>query len=197
MLLLVRHGQSELNAEGRLAGRLDVGLTDVGAAQAAAVADLVLARGRPERVISSPLRRAQQTAAALGLPVEIDDRWTELDYGTYDGRRIADVPVSMWDAWRRDPDYAPGGGESLLTLGRRVRQACAEIASRAGDGDTVVVSHVSPIKAAVAWALSTGDEVAWHLFLAPASLTGIAFGDRGAVVHFYNQTSHIEAALRP
>jgi len=197
VLLLVRHGQSALNAEGRLAGRLDVGLTEAGAAQAAAVAGAVLAGGKPARVISSPLLRARQTAAAFGLPIEIDERWTELDYGSFDGQRIADVPASMWDTWRAAPDYEPGGGESLATLGRRVRQACAEIASRTADGATVVVSHVSPIKAAVAWALAVGDEVAWRMFVAPASLTGIAIGEVGPVLHFFNQTSHLEAPLRP
>jgi broad specificity phosphatase PhoE len=189
VLLLARHGQTSLNAEGRLAGRLDVGLTELGGAQAVSMAEAVLARGAPTRVISSPLLRARQTAAALGLAVEIDDRWTELDYGVHDGQRIEEVPAAMWEAWRADPTYEPGGGESLVALGRRVRQACEELA--ADEGVTVVVSHVSPIKAAVAWALGVGDAVSWRMFVAPASLTGIAVGGRGPVLHFFNQTTHL------
>jgi broad specificity phosphatase PhoE len=55
----------------------------------------------------------------------------------------------------------------------------------------VVVSHVSPIKAAVAWALGVGDEVTWRLFVAPASLTRIALGDRGPVLHTFNEVAHL------
>ena len=52
----------------------------------------------------------------------------------------------------------------------------------------VVVSHVSPIKAAVAWALGAGDEVVWRLYLATASITRIGWGDDGPVLHGYNET---------
>ena len=73
-----------------------------------------------------------------------------------------------------------------------MRAACDELAGGpAGTGDVLVVSHVSPIKAAVAWALSVGDEVAWHLFLAPGSITRIApRGDRHSLQSF-NETAHL------
>ena len=176
-IILVRHGQTALNAEGRLAGRLDVELTDLGRRQADAVAATVLAAWTPTRVVASPLRRARATAAAFGATEIVDDRWVELDYGEYDGRPLGDVPASLWEAWRVDPAFVPPGGESLLALGVRVRSACGELV--AAGGTTIVVSHVSPIKAAVAWALGVGDEVAWRMFLAPASITVIGVGDRG------------------
>jgi broad specificity phosphatase PhoE len=191
VLVLVRHGQSELNAAGRLSGRLDSPLTDLGMAQAKAVAASLAELGEPAAVISSPLRRARDTAAALGLPVAVDERWIELDYGPYDGELLADVPAEMWAAWRSDPSYAPPGGESLAAVGRRVRQACEELL---GDPDrlTVVVSHVSPIKAAVVWALGVGDEVAWRMFLAPASITVIGPGPVGPSLHAFNVTAHLD-----
>lgn len=67
------------------------------------------------------------------------------------------------------------------------------------DADVVVVSHVSPIKAAVAWALGTGDEVVWHLYLATASITRIGWGNAGPVLHRYNETpfSELTRGLRP
>jgi len=192
MLVLVRHGQTRLNAEGRLAGHLDVGLTDVGEVQAKAAAEAVLSRRVPVRVVSSPLLRARHTAAAFGLPVEVDERWIELDYGPYDGLALADVPDEVWASWRADPAWAPEGGESLVSVGRRVREACEELsASTPPDADVVVVSHVSPIKAAVAWALGVGDETSWRLFLSPGSITVIGWGERGASLRTFNDVSHL------
>jgi len=193
VLILVRHGQSTLNAEGRLAGRLDAPLTALGSAQAEATARAVLSSCTPLRIVASPLRRAQQTALAFGLPVETDDRWIELDYGEFDGARLRDVPADLWEAWRDDAGYVPPGGESLTALGRRVRAACADLVGGGGSADrpVVVVSHVSPIKAAVAWALGVGDEVSWRMFLAPASITRVAPSPRGASLHAFNETGHL------
>lgn len=173
----MRHGRTAHNAERRLLGRLDIPLDELGARQAAALAgvdDLAGAR----RVLSSPLARARQTAEALGPPVAFDERWQEIDYGPLDGCRLEDVPPEVWSGYRSDPEYAPPGGESLGSVGRRVRAACADLVDEARDSDIVVVSHVSPIKAAVAWALGMGDEVTWRLFLDTASVTrlGVAPG---------------------
>jgi broad specificity phosphatase PhoE len=58
-------------------------------------------------------------------------------------------------------------------VGRRVREACEALAADAAHRDVVVVSHVSPIKAAVAWAMGVGDEVAWRMFLSDAGVSRI------------------------
>jgi len=192
VLVLLRHGEAAGNAAGVLLGRSDSPLTDVGRAQAAALGPRL---GPVRRLVSSPLGRARDTAAALGLGVgiEVDERWTEIDYGELEGTPLASVPAETWAAWRADTGFRPPGGESLAEVGARVRAACEELFARDGDearaeGDVVVVSHVSPIKAAVAWALGTGDEVAWHLHLATASVTRLGWGPGGAVLHRYNQT---------
>ena len=184
MLVLVRHGRTDVNARGLLLGRLDPPLDELGRLQAE---QLVMAMERPDRVISSPLRRAQETAEAFGLPVEIDERWIELDYGDYDGRPFAEVPAEVWRDWRADPHFVPAGGESLVMLGNRVRQACEELLEEARDGDVVVVSHVSPIKAAIGWALGTGDEVAWRMFVRVASIARVAIGPWGPSLHSFNE----------
>ena len=145
----------------------------------------------PARVISSPLRRAQETAAAFGLPVEIDDRWMELDYGDLDGTPLRDVAADVWAAWRADPSLAPGGGESLVELGERVRTACADLAHEAAATDVIVVTHVSPVKAALAWALGVGDEVSWRAYVAPASITRIATAGPHPSLHEFNGCAHL------
>jgi broad specificity phosphatase PhoE len=186
VLVLVRHGQTDANARGLLQGRVDLPLSELGRRQAQALAALV---PTDARVVVSPLRRAQETAAAFGREIEVDERWIELDYGELDGRPIADVPEELWQRWRADVDFAPPGGESLATLGRRVRTACEDLAAEATEADIVVVSHVSPIKAAVAWALGVGDELSWRLHVAPASVTRIAVRGGWGVLTTFNWTA--------
>jgi broad specificity phosphatase PhoE len=191
MLLLARHGRTAANAAGLLLGRLDPPLDDVGLEQAAALAE-VPAVARASMVVCSPLLRARQTAAAIGLPVTIDERWMEIDYGELDGMPLADVPASVWASWRADPSWAPPGGESLADVGRRVTAACSELVAAAADTDVVVVSHVSPLKAALGWALGAGDRVAFRIHLAPASLNRVAVAPgRDAVVHSVNEVAHL------
>ena len=192
MLILVRHGESTGNADGLLLGRIDSPLTARGLEQARSLADTVAGA---DRLISSPLARARATASALGtgLPVEIDERWIEVDYGEYDGQKLTDIPAHVWRSWRSDPGFVPPGGESLASAGSRVREACEELfadpgGAARGDGIVVVVSHVSPIKAAACWSLGMGDEGAWRLYLANASATRIRWGPGGPVLAGFNHT---------
>ncbi|MGH9186304.1 MAG: histidine phosphatase family protein [Acidimicrobiales bacterium] len=193
MLLLVRHGLTAANAAGLLLGRADPPLSPAGVAQARALAATL---DDVAMVVTSPLTRARQTAAeiarAAGVPAVVDERWVELDYGEFDGKAASEIGPSTWDAWRADPAWVPPGGESLVALGRRVREACDELAVSAAEGTVVVVAHVSPIKAAVAWAIGSGDEVAWRLYVAPASITRVVCrDDRPPVLGSFNETAHL------
>lgn len=194
MLIVVRHGRTEANASGLLLGRLDPGLDELGRRQADALAAVVAGA---ERVVCSPLRRTRETAAALGLPVEVDERWIELDYGVLDGTPLRDVPSDLWSRWVADTEFAPDGGESIAALGQRVRSACDDLAAEAAERDIVVVTHVSPVKAAVGWALGVGDEVAWRLFVAPASVTRVATGGPRRSLHAFNVVSHLDGLASP
>lgn len=188
MLIIVRHGRTEANASGLLQGcRINPGLDELGRRQAVALA---AALPGVERVVASPLLRTQETAAAFGLPVEIDERWIELDYGALDGTPLAEVPPSLWKAWQADIDFCPDGGESLAQLGVRVRAAADDLIEEAAHHDVVVVAHVSPIKAALAWALGVGDEVSWRAFVAPASITRVSTAPRLSL-HTFNVTTHL------
>ncbi len=188
-IIVVRHGQTDANARGLLLGRLDVDLDPLGRAQAQALAAAVPA---PDLVISSPLARARQTAAAFGVDVEVDDEWIELDYGEWDGVPAGDVPAGSWNTWRADADFAPPGGESLGRLSARVHDALDDLVGRLDGRRAVVVTHVSPIKAAVGWALDVGPEVAWRTYVAPASITRLGLGPGGPMLRSFNETAHLD-----
>lgn len=187
MLIIVRHGRTAANAQGLLLGRADPSLDEEGRTQAAALGRVL----HPDRVVSSPLRRARETAAAFGLEVEVDERWIELDYGDMEGTPTADVPAETWAEWRADVCYHPEGGESLLQLSERVGQACEDLVADARARDVVVVTHVSPVKAAVAWALGVGCEVSWRTFVGPATITRIGIGPWGPSLHTFNESAHL------
>jgi probable phosphoglycerate mutase len=192
VLILVRHGESVANAQGLLLGRTDAELTETGRVQAEAVTSLL-----PHPVVevrSSPLARACHTAEllGLGLPVVVDDRWIEVDYGEYECQPLGGIPAEVWQRWQSDRDFRPAGGESLAEVDARVGAACEELfasdgtGARRADGDVVVVSHVTPIKAAVAWALGTTD-LYWRLFLKTGSVTRIGWNRDAPILHGYNE----------
>lgn len=192
MLILVRHGETSANAGHLLQGHMDLPLDEQGRRQAQALAGVATGA---DLVVCSPLRRARETAAAIiggGDPV-IDDRWVEIDYGELDGRPVTEAWAPLWEQWRRDPEFAPPGGESLAAVGRRVRAACEDLVDRASTSDVVVVTHVSPIKAAVIWALGVGDEAGWRMFCDVASVTRLAMGERGPVLLSFNEVHHLAA----
>ena len=152
MLFLVRHGRTAINVGNKLQGRIDHPLDEVGRQQAIEIASVLK---NIDRVISSPLIRAKQTADAFGLPVEVDPRFIELDYGDFDGVLQKDVPAPTWSEWRRNNNFRPPNGETLVELDLRVREALSELIYEARLKNVVVVSHVSPIKAAIAWTIGT------------------------------------------
>lgn len=209
-VLLVRHGRTAVNAQGRLSGRHNPDLDDLGRRQAGALGAAVAAvAGTDVTVVSSPLRRCLQTAGevveACGddeTAVFVDDRFVEMDYGEWDGRPLAEVPGSVWKQWREDPGFCPPGGETLASVTGRVAAGLEQWAPRAGGGTLVVVSHVSPIKAGVIWALGVGEAATWRMRLDNASICRLAVGagDDGAVtgaLRSFNETSHLRGLDRP
>lgn len=124
-LVMLRHGQTEFNAGSRMQGQLDTDLTDLGRAQAVAAAE-VLAKRQPLLIVSSDLRRAYDTALALGersgLPVRIDTRLRETHLGDWQGMTHGEVDTAAPGArlaWRDDATWAPHRGESRIDVADR------------------------------------------------------------------------------
>ncbi|HMO06169.1 MAG TPA: histidine phosphatase family protein [Paracoccaceae bacterium] len=186
-LLLVRHGQSEWNAGRVLQGQADTALSDLGRAQAAALAPVVAALA-PDRAVTSDLARATETARILGHPRARRDRaLREIDVGIWQGRSIDDLVATeaeFYAGWRAGT-HRPDGGEDWAGFVARVGAALrAEIDANEA-GTLLVVCHGGVIRAALDLFLSLRPQ---HVLpVSPASLTAIKTSANGAArLELYN-----------
>jgi len=163
-LLLVRHGRTRYNAERRFLGRTDIGLDEVGHAEARTLADAL--PGSLVRIYASPLARASETARYLGAEVEAVPDLAELSQGALEGLRVregVDRFPDFFAAWAVDPtDAAVPGGESLGTCRDRALAALDEIAARHRPGEAVAVVTHQMVIASVACALRGEPLVRWR-----------------------------------
>jgi broad specificity phosphatase PhoE/ribonuclease HI len=196
--VLLRHGQTEHSANRAYSGRGDVPLTSIGEAQATLAAKRLSTVPRIAAVVSSPLRRAIQTAepvaAQLGLPVTVHNGLIEADYGSWEGLTFAQAAArdpELHASWLRDTSIAPPGGESFDAVRRQVRKARDELIARYAESTIVVISHVAPIKILLAMALDAWPSVLFRLHLDLASVSVAEFYSDGASVRLVNDTSHL------
>ncbi|MFT3875363.1 MAG: histidine phosphatase family protein [Propioniciclava sp.] len=169
-LVLVRHGQTEANLEGRFQGQQDVPLNKTGRRQAHVVAER-LARMGPARVVSSDLDRAMTTAEAIakacGVGVACDRRLREIDVGTWQGRTSAEVAAAHpWfeEALRLGRDFRRSEtGETAEEAGTRVAGVLEELARVHPLETTVVVGHGLALRVGLALFLGMGIEGSFSL----------------------------------
>ena len=140
-ILFIRHGETDWNRAGKIQGGTDIPLNAAGIRQAQAMRDRL--RGHmPDRIISSPLQRALQTAGCIaegtGIPIEIDERLAERGYGAYEGQLFSAVDFS--GIWYPNGN-GPAGIEPLDRFVRRVADAFRDLRDRCADQRVLVVSH--------------------------------------------------------
>lgn len=146
-LLVVRHGRTALNIEERYLGVLDPPLDACGVAQASALAGALA--GQAQAIVSSPRRRALQTAevlaAASGLPVRVLDAFAERDVGVFEGLTRDEARDAHPALWRQDVtrqwDGAPPGGESIRAVVDRVGRGLDLLRRDYPDRTVVLVAH--------------------------------------------------------
>ncbi|HEX8032990.1 MAG TPA: histidine phosphatase family protein [Ktedonobacterales bacterium] len=184
LILLVRHGQTTFNVEGRLPGQLPgVALTDEGRRQAQRAA--VALSGLPlSAVISSPLERARETAEIIArgwaLPVKADERLMDTDVAYWAGRKIEEVNRTdpRWKAFVAHPTEPPEGVESLATVQQRSVAAVEDILRDPSLGNYIVlVAHADVVKLIVAHYSHMSIDTIHHVAIGNASISVLAFGE--------------------
>ncbi|MFE3946415.1 bifunctional RNase H/acid phosphatase [Streptomyces sp. NPDC059118] len=200
--VLLRHGETALTPEKRFSGSggSDPELSAAGRHQADRIARSLAERGTIEEIVSSPLRRCRETAAAvaarLGLEVRIEDGLRETDFGAWEGLTFAEVRERYGpdlDAWLASAKAAPtGGGESFAEVARRVAAARDRLTARHAGRTVLLVTHVTPIKTLVRLALGAPPEAMFRMELSAASVSAVAYyADGNASVRVLNDTSHL------
>lgn len=156
-IYLIRHGETEWNIQGKYQGQVDTDLSERGKWQGERVGE-ALAKIRPDHILTSPLKRARETAECCAkhhqMEVELDHRLTEIAHGTWEGRyseEIATTDAALLAAWQNAPHTVTmPQGESLADVLARVRVAFDEYAQKY-DGQTIfVVAHDAVNKVIIA-----------------------------------------------
>ncbi|ONI53713.1 MULTISPECIES: bifunctional RNase H/acid phosphatase [unclassified Streptomyces] len=200
--VLLRHGETLLTPEKRFSGSggTDPELSAIGRDQAARAAAHFAALCTVQEIVSSPLRRCRETAAAvadrLGLAVRIEDGLRETDFGAWEGLTFGEVRERYGDdltTWLADPETAPtGGGESFAEVAERVAAARDRLTARYAGRTVLLVTHVTPIKTLVRLALEAPAKAMFRMELSAASISTVAYyGDGNASVRLLNDTSHL------
>ncbi|MEU9884402.1 bifunctional RNase H/acid phosphatase [Sphaerisporangium sp. NPDC051011] len=198
--LLLRHGETPFSIDRRFSGTGDPELTPAGLAQVeAAAARLSRAPYAIDAIVSSPLRRARQTAEAVaahtGLKVAVEDGLREVDFGAWEGHTFTEIQRRWPDelaAWLADPSVTPPGGESFTQAAVRVQEAKDRLLLDHQGKTVLVVSHVSPIKLLLASALLAPPAALYRMHLDLAALSVIDyFPDGPQLVKTLNDTAHL------
>jgi len=196
VLYLVRHGRTRLNAAGFLRGRLDEPLDAVGQREAHALAD-AFAAVAADGVVSSPLQRARDTAAAiaaaLGVDVRLEAGLGEYHLGEWEGRPYPELAADgFFERVMRDPDFAPPGAESPRQVAERVAGALTRLAAAHPGERVVVVSHGAALNLAVGH-LVDGSLTAWNRLMRNCAVSEIELAPAPRVIAF-NLCAHLDGA---
>ena len=188
---LARHGQTAWSLTGQHTGLTDLPLTPAGEANARRLG-LRLREQRFERVLCSPLQRAQRTCelAGFGTRAQADARLVEWDYGEYEGRTSAEVHAQR-SGWQLFRDGCPGG-ETPQQVAARADSLITTL--HALPGHTLLFSsgHLLRLLAARWLGLAAADGARFGLDTASLSALGYEHGLEQPIVRFWNDTSHVQ-----
>ena len=197
-LVLLRHGVTLHTAGKRFSGGLggdNPPLSEEGRAQVRAAAQwLQSIRDRIDAVVCSPVRRTRESAEIvaheLGVPLEEEPGFAEMEFGDWDGLtfvEVAEQDRAGLDAWLADLDATPPGGESFRAVEKRVLAGLDRVLADHAGRTVVVVSHVTPIKTLVAHVVRAPLDAVFRMELSPASVT---------VLSFYPDREGVKGSLR-
>lgn len=188
-LVLVRHGEPEASAQGRCYGKLDVGLSDNGRAQMTRLAT-ALVNVRLDAVYASPRVRALESARQLADVVVTEDRFSEIDFGAFEGRTYDEVAEShsdIYEKWMQRPtEVTFPDGESFSGMKARVLAGARRLRDTHDEGTIAVVSHGGVNRILLAEALGVADEDIFRMGQSYAAVSVIDDYPDSSVVRLMN-----------
>ena len=199
-IIAVRHGETAWNVDARIQGHLDVPLNGTGQWQARQLAR-ALAHEPIAAIYASDLQRAHATAQAVadatGAPLVADPALRERSFGALQGRTFAQIEAEMPEQalrWRkRDPDFAPEGGESLTALRERIAATTHRLAAQHMGGLVLLVAHGGVLD--VLYRLATGQALqaprTW--LLTNAAINRLLWTPQGLSLVGWADTQHLES----
>lgn len=199
-IVAVRHGETAWNVDTRIQGHLDIPLNDTGLWQAERLAR-ALADEAVAAIYTSDLKRAHATAQAVarltGAPLAAEPELRERSFGHFQGRTFAEIEAELPEEamrWRkRDPHYAPQGGESLVTLRERIERIVSVLAARHPGEQIVMVAHGGVLD--VMYRLATRQEIqaprTWQL--SNAAINRLLWTPDGLTLVGWADTQHLDS----
>lgn len=198
-LYLVRHGETDWNADGRIQGHTDVELNWRGELQAQRLAVRLAEEGTFAAVYSSPMRRAKRTAdlcaQALALPVLTDERLVERSLGPLEGLTMSQVEIrypEVHRAWQQGGVRPPiPGEESREHFVARAQSFVKDVRARHSEGRVLVISHGGTINVLLMASLNLDLSHQLPFWIDNASINIVQWGERGARLRLLNDTCHL------
>ncbi len=196
-LILVRHGQTTWNSEGRVQGHTDVPLSDLGRWQSERVAAR-LASEPLHAIYSSDLQRALHTAQAIAaqhnLPVNADARLREIAKGEWEGRDWQEVRAlypAMFAAWQANRDQVPHGAETLTQFAARLATLRDDIKRRHPDQTVLLVGHGGSLTMFICLALGLEPQKRFNLIMNNTAVSELRDYPEGLALFCLNDTCHL------
>lgn len=201
-IIAVRHGETAWNVDTRIQGQLDIPLNETGRRQAQRLAQALAARDAIHAIYSSDLLRAAGTALsiseAVGTPLVTHEGLRERCFGIFEGKTFGEIEAIWPDEalrWRkRDPHWAPPGGESLVQMRERVVQTLQALAMRHGGEQIVVVAHGGVMD--LLYRTATGQDLqaprTWEV--ANTAVNRLLWTPQGLTLVGWADTTHLDGA---
>jgi broad specificity phosphatase PhoE len=188
-ILLIRHAETDPMLH-KLCGRTEgISLNATGKANAARLGAALRAESL-EGVYSSPLERALETAHHIRGQAQVEDRFTELDFGEWTGKTFTELQtIAQWHEHNQcRSKVTPPGGEAPMQVLRRAAEALEETARRHAGGKVAVVTHADVIRSLLTRLLGMSLDDLLRFEIAPASVSEVSLGGRCPVLHYLNRT---------
>ena len=197
-LILIRHGETDWNVQGRVQGHRDQPLNERGLEQAELMGRYVRDNFDVGSTWSSDLARCVSTAEGIGAPIQLAQTIREINFGEWEGQRWGEISETNLDGTSGfssgDPHVSAPGGESMSDVVARARVFVQDSGVLDGDGDVAVVAHGGSLKCLMVVLLGLPETAIGRFHFSNCGLSVVGAGNGQATLMRSNQTTHLDGA---